>query len=307
MDCTLEFLKEQKVHERLIRDVEMFRKEYAVEESELSRVNAPDMVFYGREVLEMAIAALLEGENLLLTGAKATGKNVLAENLAWIFGRPVYNVSFHVNTNSGDLIGTDTFVNNEVQLRKGSIYRCAQYGGFGILDEINMAKNDAVSVLHASLDYRRCIDVPGYDKIEMHSAARFIGTMNYGYAGTKELNEALVSRFLVIDMPPQDEETLRFIFQSKFSGLKEEALKQWIGLFMDLQLKAQNGEITTKALDLRGILGALKAIHRGLSPALAVKMGVVNKSFDIFEKEIIQDVVMTRIPESWTPEDVFED
>ena len=307
MDCTLEFLKEQKVHERLIRDVEMFRKEYAVEESELSRVNAPDMVFYGREVLEMAIAALLEGENLLLTGAKATGKNVLAENLAWIFGRPVYNVSFHVNTNSGDLIGTDTFFNNEVQLRKGSIYRCAQYGGFGILDEINMAKNDAVSVLHASLDYRRCIDVPGYDKIEMHSAARFIGTMNYGYAGTKELNEALVSRFLVIDMPPQDEETLRFIFQSKFSGLKEEALKQWIGLFMDLQLKAQNGEITTKALDLRGILGALKAIHRGLSPALAVKMGVVNKSFDIFEKEIIQDVVMTRIPETWIPEDVFED
>ncbi len=29
--------------------------------------------------------------------------------------------------------------------------------------------------------------------------------MNYGYAGTKELNEALVSRFLVIDMPPSVE------------------------------------------------------------------------------------------------------
>lgn len=307
MDHTLEFLKEQKVQEGLIRDVELFRKEYAVEETELSRVSEPDMLFYGKEVLEMAIAALLEGENLLLTGAKATGKNVLAENLAWIFGRPVYNVSFHVNTNSGDLIGTDTFVNNEVQLRKGSIYRCAQYGGFGILDEINMAKNDAVSVLHASLDYRRCIDVPGYDKIDMHPASRFIGTMNYGYAGTKELNEALVSRFLVIDMPPQDEDTLRFIFQSKFPGLKESSLKQWSGLFMDLQLKARNGEITTKALDLRGILGALKSIHRGLSPALAVKMGVVNKSFDVFEKEIIQDVVMTRIPKTWTPEDVFED
>ena len=32
--------------------------------------------------------------------------------------------------------------------------------------------------------------------------------MNYGYAGTKELNEALVSRFLVIDMPAQTEESL---------------------------------------------------------------------------------------------------
>ena len=77
---------------------------------------------------------------------------MLAENLAYIFGRPVYNVSFHVNTNSGDLIGTDTFVDNQVKLRKGSIYQCAAEGGFGILDEINMAKNDAVSVLHATLD-----------------------------------------------------------------------------------------------------------------------------------------------------------
>ena len=307
MEHTLDLLREQNVEERLIRDVELFRKSYAVETEEEKRVTEPDMFFYGKEVLEMAIAALLEGENLLLTGAKATGKNVLAENLAWIFHRPVYNVSFHVNTNSGDLIGTDTFLDNEVQLRKGSIYRCAQYGGFGILDEINMAKNDAVSVLHASLDYRRCIDVPGYDKIDMHPAARFIGTMNYGYAGTKELNEALVSRFLVIDMPQQDEETLQFIFRSKFPGMKEGALKQWIGLFLDLQLKAQNGEITTKAVDLRGILGAQKAIRRGLKPALAVKMGVVNKSFDVFEKEIVQDVVMTRIPKTWTAADVFED
>ena len=306
MEHTLDFLREQNVDERLIQDVELFRKSYTVETEEETRVAEPDMLFYGKEVLEMAIAALLEGENLLLTGAKATGKNVLAETLAWIFHRPVYNVSFHVNTNSGDLIGTDTFLDNEVQLRKGSIYRCAQYGGFGILDEINMAKNDAVSVLHASLDYRRCIDVPGYDKIDMHPAARFIGTMNYGYAGTKELNEALVSRFLVIDMPQQDEETLEFIFRSKFPGMKENALKQWIGLFLDLQLKAQNGEITTKAVDLRGILGAMKAIRRGLQPALAVKMGVVNKSFDVFEKEIVQDVVMTRIPQSWTAADVFE-
>ena len=306
MDHRLDFLTEQQVDKGLIQEVEAFRSRYPVEEEEKNRVSQPDMPFYGREVLEMGIAGVLQGENILLTGAKATGKNILAENLAWIFGRPVYNVSFHVNTNSGDLIGTDTFVDNQVQLRKGSIYRCAQYGGFGILDEINMAKNDAVSVLHAALDYRRCIDVPGYDRIDMHEAARFIATMNYGYAGTKELNEALVSRFLVIDMPAQDEETLEFILRRKFPNIKENALKQWIGLFFFFQLKAYNSEITTKALDLRGVIGALKTVEKGLKPALAVKMGVVNKCFDIFEKEIVQDVVMTRIPESWTAGDVFE-
>lgn len=301
----LQFLAEQGVSPALIRQVEEFRNTYEVAPEVAGRVGKPSMPFYGREILEMAIAGLLQGENLLLTGPKATGKNILAENLAYIFNRPSYNVSFHVNTNSGDLIGTDTFAENEVRLRKGTIYRCAEFGGFGILDEINMAKNDAVSVLHATLDYRRSIDVPGYDKIDLHPAARFIGTMNYGYAGTKELNEALVSRFLVIDMPAQTEETLQFIFGKMFPVARKEAVEQFIGVFLDLQLKAQNSEISTKALDLRGLLAAMKIVETGLSPLNAVKMGVVNKTFDIFEKEIVEDVVRTRIPEQWTKEDVY--
>lgn len=302
----LKFLEEQGVAPILIKQVERFRAEFPVPEEVAGRVVKPAIPFYGKDILEMSIAALLQGQNLLLTGPKATGKNILAENLAYIFNRPSYNISFHVNTNSGDLIGTDTFEDNEVKLRKGSIYRCAEYGGFGILDEINMAKNDAVSVLHATLDYRRSIDVPGYDKIDLHPAARFIGTMNYGYAGTKELNEALVSRFLVIDMPAQTEETMDFIFREMFPLAKKEAVKQFIGVFLDLQLKALNSEISTKALDLRGLIAAMKIVDTGLSPRKAVQMGIVNKTFDVFEKEIVEDVVSTRIPDDWTREDVYE-
>ena len=162
------YLEQQQVHPQLIRAVEEFRNQYPVEEKVKYRVSDPMMPFYGTEILEMGIAALLQKEKLLLSGSIATGKNVLAEYLAWIFQRPTYNISFHVNTGSGDLIGTDTFEDNQVKLRKGSIYQCAEYGGFGILDEINMAKNDAVSVLHATLDYRRSIDVPGYDKTGSH-------------------------------------------------------------------------------------------------------------------------------------------
>ena len=300
-----EMLREQGVDEGLIADVEVFRERHPVEEGERGRVAPPSIPFYGKEILEQAIAGLLQGENLLLSGSKATGKNVLAENLAWIFGRPAYNISFHVNTDSNSLIGTDTFIDNEVRLREGPVYRCARYGGFGVLDEINMAKNDAVSVLHATLDFRRVIEVPGYGKLDLHPAARFIATMNYGYAGTRELNEALVSRFLVIDMPPVDEETLLKIFRVTFPDGKESAMGQFAGLFLDLQLKAFNGEITTRPLDLRGLLAAMKTIRSGLRPSLAVKMGITNKTFDIFEKEIIGDVVMTRIPDDWTAGDVF--
>ena len=305
MQKELQFLEEQEVSPVLIEQVEAFRKEYPVHEAVRNRISEPKIPFYGKEILEMAIAALLQGSNLLLTGGKATGKNILAENLAWMFGRPSYNISFNVNTDSSSLIGTDTFRNNEVQLRKGSVYRCAEEGGFGVFDEINMAKNDAASVLHATLDYRRMIDVPGYERIELHPATRFIGTMNYGYAGTRELNEALVSRFLVIDMPELSEENLRKILRHDYPGMKEAAEDAFCGLFLDLQTKAQNSEISTKALDLRGLLGALGAVEIGLPPYQAVQMGITNKAFDIFEKEIVSDMVMTRIPEDWTKENVF--
>ncbi len=305
MQKELQFLEEQEVSPVLIEQVEAFRKEYPVHEEVRNRISEPKIPFYGKEILEMAMAALLQGSNLLLTGGKATGKNILAENLAWMFGRPSYNISFNVNTDSSSLIGTDTFRNNEVQLRKGSVYRCAEEGGFGVFDEINMAKNDAASVLHATLDYRRMIDVPGYERIELHPATRFIGTMNYGYAGTRELNEALVSRFLVIDMPELSEENLRKIIRHDYPGIKEAAEDAFCGLFLDLQTKAQNSEISTKALDLRGLLGSLGAVEIGLPPYQAVQMGITNKAFDIFEKEIVSDMVMTRIPEDWTKENVF--
>lgn len=305
MDEIMKCYREQNVSEALLLKIERFREKYPVPEGLRDRLVKPELPFYGREILEMAATALLEGENILLSGTKATGKNILAENLAWLFGRPSYNVSFHVNTDSSTLIGTDTFRNNEVQLRTGPVYESAVGGGFCIFDEVNMAKNEAVSVLHATLDYRRMIDVPGYDKIRLHEAARFIGTMNYGYAGTKELNEALVSRFMVIDMPEMTEDTLQRIMYGMFPDAKKAGMEQLLGVFLDLQLKASNNEISTRPLDLRGLIGAAKTIRAGLSPLLAVRMGMVNKSFDVFERELIEDVVMTRIPESMGSSEVF--
>ena len=301
----LENLREQDIRESLIKDIEYFRKEYDVKDELKERVTKSPAFFIGKDILEMCITGILEEENILLSGPKATGKNLLSDNLSEIFGRPQWNTSFHINTDSASLIGTDTFIDNEVKLRRGSVYECAVNGGFGIFDEINMAKNDAIVVLHSALDYRRVIDVPGYERINLHPATRFIGTMNYEYAGTKELNEALVSRFLVIDMPSVDEEKLKMILKREFPSVDDEKLYQFIGIFLDLQLKAENGEISTKAIDLRGMIGALKNIKRGIKPTLAINMGITGKTFDIYEKEMVSDIIRTRIPEGWESHDIF--
>jgi nitric oxide reductase NorQ protein len=303
----LDFLRDEGVSPKIIEEVKCFRARYPAEETLRRRVPEPRYLYYGREIWEEAITALLCGQNLLLVGPKATGKNVLAENLAAVFGRPSWDVSFYINTDAATLLGTDTFRDGEVSLRKGPIYQCAECGGFGILDEINMAKNESLAVLHATLDFRRTIDMPGYDRIRLNEATRFIATMNYGYAGTRELNEALASRFVVIDMPAITADGLVKLLKREFPGLRDAYAQQFAGLFQDIQKKCDGGELSTKPLDLRGLLAAVQLMHAGLDGGRALELGLVNKSFDDFERQLVEDVIHTRLPEHLTAEDVFAD
>ena len=301
----LEFLRQEGVSERIVREIEHFRSQWPAQGSLADRVPVPRYLYYGKDVWEEAATALLCGENLLLAGPKATGKNVLAENLAAAFGRPSWDVSFYINTDAATLLGTDTFANGAVSLRKGPIYRCAEEGGFGILDEINMAKNESLAVLHATLDFRRSIDMPGYERIRLHDATRFIATMNYGYAGTRELNEALCSRFVVLDMPAITEEGLMKLLRREFPRLKQAYASQLAGLFQDIQKKCDGGELSTKPLDLRGLVASVRLMQTGLEGNRALELGLVNKSFDDFEKQLVTDVIRTRLPDTLNPEDVF--
>lgn len=272
----------------------------------LDRIPSPKYKYYGVEVLNKSIAALLGGYNILLSGPKATGKNVLSENLAMLFSRPLWNVSMNITTDSSSLLGTDTFVNNEVVLRKGPIYLASEYGGFAVFDEINMAKNDTLSVVYSALDYRRIIDVPGYEKINIDEATRFIGTMNYGYIGTKELNEALISRFLVINMPTITDENFRAILNEEYD-LNEEYAYLFVKLFMDLQKKSLNAEISSKPIDMRGLLSSIDIVRKGLDVKSALDIGIVNKTFDTYEREIVSDVINTLFKDNIYSLEVFKE
>lgn len=302
----LDFLRSEGIDESTVRRIMEFRREYSVNDEQAYRVPHPKYRYYGTEVWRKALAALLAGENLLLVGPKATGKNVLAENLAAVFGRPQWDISFYLNTDAASLIGTDTFKNGEVSLRRGPIYQCAVEGGFGVLDEINMAKNESLSVLHATLDFRRIIDVPGYDRIELAPCTRFIATMNYGYAGTREINEALASRFMVINMPIISAENLEKLMLAQFPKLRQEYAKQLAELFQELRKKCDSSEISTKALDLRGLLAAVSLTRQGLALDEALELGIINKSFDDFERQLVSDVIAARIEYGLDENRLFE-
>ena len=306
MTDLFEFLQQEGINGDLLKRAADFRREFPLTGADASRVPKPRFLYYGKDVWEKALTAILSGENILLCGTKATGKNVLAENLSALLCRPEWDISFYLNTDAATLIGTDTFRDGKVTFRRGPIYQCAEHGGFGILDEINMAKNESLAVLHATLDFRRIIDVPGYERIALSPCTRFIATMNYGYAGTRELNEALASRFVVINMPVISRENLTRLLLSQYPELKGTYAEQFASLFQDLRQKCESSEISSKALDLRGLMAAVTLTRNGLTVGQALEISMVNKCFDEFERQLVSDLIASRIDGSLTASELFQ-
>ena len=96
MNNLIEFLKQEGVSAQLVEEVRHYSEEHTVDEALKKRIPVPHFHYYGNKVWEEALAVLLCGRNLLLAGEKATGKNVLAQNLAAVFERPAWDISFQI-------------------------------------------------------------------------------------------------------------------------------------------------------------------------------------------------------------------
>ena len=134
---------------------------------------------------------------------------------------------------------------------------------------------------------------------------RFIATMNYGYAGTRDLNEALTSRFAVLDMPVITEDNLQKLISRRYPGISAKICGQLVKLYGELERKAESAEISDAALDLRGLLDAIALMEQGLRSGDALDMCIVNKSFDAYERGLIRDVIAARVPADLKRGDVF--
>ena len=58
-------------------------------------------------------------------------------------------------------------------------------------------------------------------------------------------------------------------------------------------------------LDLRGLLAAVNLVGNGLSMHEALSIAIVNKSFDEFERTLVEDIVSARIDGKLRKEDIF--
>lgn len=108
-------------------------------------------------------------------------------------------------------------------------------------------------------------------------------------------------------MPEISNENLEKLITREFPSMKKEYVKQFCGLFQDISQKCLGGEITSRVLDLRGLLDAIRLIQTGLSPYSALDMGISNKTFDSYEQTLIKDIIASRISPKISRKAVFSE
>ena len=222
------------------------------------------------------------GNHVMLIGPKAAGKNTLIDNLGRLYTKRVREIQCHAYTDMDALFGYPTLRSKEGQTHPELIFvpselvLAMEAGDFLVLDEMNTVNPAVLAALNSILDKRRRVYVPGYGLVNAHEQFRVFATMNEGYHGVLELNEATMSRFSIHHMDlPKDISKLLAI---NCPEAKHDDIRICQRLYEHMLYAVNKGTLTRDVINIRGfvyalertlwempIKSALKAVIHGIS------------------------------------------
>ncbi|KIL47915.1 ATP-binding protein [Jeotgalibacillus campisalis] len=271
------------------------QKTYSPED--MQRVGLGGYTSEDPSIIEDAVISLALNKNVLLKGPTGSGKTKLAESISELFSQPMYSINCSIDLDAEAMLGYKTIeqVNGKstITFVEGPVIQAMKKGQLLYIDEINMAKPETLPILNGVLDYRRTITNPFTNEvIKAEDGFGVIAAINEGYIGTVPLNEALKNRFIVIDVPYIQGETLLKVIQSQ-SDLKDHTLiSKFVQLSEDLLAQVQNGQVAEEAASIRALLDTCDlALY--VPPLRAIQRGIIDKVEDDREKAAIRNAAET--------------
>ncbi|MGG4547175.1 MoxR family ATPase [Rossellomorea marisflavi] len=248
-------------------------------------------------IIEDCLISLTLGKNLLLKGPTGSGKTKLSDTLSSMLSQPMHSINCSVDLDAEALLGYKTIAEKDgksvIEFIEGPVIQAMKKGHLLYIDEINMAKPETLPILNGVLDYRRSITNPFTGEvIKADPSFGVIAAINEGYVGTVPMNEALKNRFVVVDVPYIEGDTLKAVIAAQSSLTDPKVVDRFVQLASDLMVQVRNGQVSEEAASIRALLDACDlAVH--LPAKRAIRRGIIDKLEDEREKAAIENIADT--------------
>jgi MoxR-like ATPase len=170
-----------------------------------------------RDELDLVLAAVAAGRDVVLEGPPGTSKSTLVRAITRAWGIPLLFVEGNADLTPAKVVGyhspsrvlradysADTFV-------PGPLVEAMRAGGFLYVEELNRAPEDTLNTLLTAMAERQ-LAVPRVGSVVAAPTFRIIASMNpYDNVGTTRLSASIHDRFCRLAVDYQDDEAERGI------------------------------------------------------------------------------------------------
>ena len=220
------------------------------------------------DILQHLILSQDSGESVWFGGPKGTGKSETARQFAAITGRAFKRINFHKYTSAEDYIGAVGLENGQTVFKRGDFLSAFTHPSTVILlDEVTNADPGELAPLNGFLEPNSAVSFGGAVQTRAPGVLVFAADNTLGngddtgrYAGTRQMNSALVDRFARVvqfDYLPRASEVEALVRHTGCNPKLAEHILNAVGV---ARAKVQTGEVID-APSIRSVIAFIRALR----------------------------------------------
>ena len=238
--------KENKEQTQTAKEVviKKFTKDYFRKEYHDLIPNLPEEFVLPKELMSLC-NAVYSGDSraTLFHGPAGTGKTMSCKLVCQTIGLPIMDTVNCTENLDEFILGKYIPQEDKIVFIESFVTKAVREGGAVVFEEINFAKPQYLAFLNSLLDDNGFVRLDSGEIVKRHHNFRFFATMNVGYYGTRELNQALFNRFnSVIALAELSDEAIKKMLSARIPECVP-FMEKMLGVYKKIKKKIETEEL----------------------------------------------------------------